>query len=150
MTWLTKLRYWNCVYVLSTSQCGELTCQGLLRHHLARSLTTGSTANPRLSCFIAGLTPCVVHLGHICLSRSGSTRGETRYVIFHVPGCHLLHVADMKNARIAFFLFLNFAMIAPMVQLFYQHGYEKGSKFVGECLPVQPVWLRADFQRLSG
>jgi adiponectin receptor len=22
-------------------------------------------------------------------------------------------------------------MVAPMVQLFYQHGYEKGSKFVG-------------------
>jgi len=42
--------------------------------------------------------------------------------------------ADNKNARIAFFLFLNFAMIAPMVHLFYQHGYDKASKFIGQLL----------------
>ncbi|KAL7422722.1 inc metabolism membrane protein [Cryptotrichosporon argae] len=35
-----------------------------------------------------------------------------------------------KNWRIAFFLFLNFAMIAPMVQLFYQQGYDRGSAFL--------------------
>lgn len=53
-------------------------------------------------------------------------RGETRYV----PPYSELD-ADDKNARIAFFLFLNFAMIAPMVHLFVQHGYEKASKFIG-------------------
>ena len=49
--------------------------------------------------------------------------------------CHcadIVRCPNKQNGRIAFFLFLNFAMIAPMVQLFYQHGYEKGSKFVGQ------------------
>jgi hypothetical protein len=41
-------------------------------------------------------------------------------------------------------------MIAPMVQLFYQHGYEKGSKFVGqspiiihlgEKLNISAIWI---------
>ncbi|OCF36193.1 hypothetical protein I316_02066 [Kwoniella heveanensis BCC8398] len=35
-----------------------------------------------------------------------------------------------KHLRIGFFLFLCFAMFAPMLQLFYQHGYSKASKFV--------------------
>jgi hypothetical protein len=89
-----------------------------------------STVSPKPSCCIAAPTPYAVHLDRFCLSRSGSTRGVTRYVLFH----RLKLVTDKKNARIAFFLFLNFAMIAPMVHLFYQHGYDKASKFIGQLL----------------
>ncbi|KAK8861737.1 hypothetical protein IAR55_002560 [Kwoniella newhampshirensis] len=35
-----------------------------------------------------------------------------------------------KHLRIAFFLFLCFAMVAPMVQMFYQHGWSHASTFV--------------------
>ncbi|WVF66092.1 hypothetical protein IAT40_000831 [Kwoniella sp. CBS 6097] len=35
-----------------------------------------------------------------------------------------------KHLRIGFFLFLCFAMFAPMLQLFFQHGYSKASTFV--------------------
>ncbi|WVQ83746.1 hypothetical protein IAT38_005890 [Cryptococcus sp. DSM 104549] len=35
-----------------------------------------------------------------------------------------------KHLRISFFLFLCFAMVAPMVHMFYQHGTAKASEFV--------------------
>ncbi|RSH94877.1 hypothetical protein EHS25_004683 [Saitozyma podzolica] len=35
-----------------------------------------------------------------------------------------------KSWRIAFFLFLCFAMVAPMAQLFYEHGWDRASEFV--------------------
>ncbi|WVQ81067.1 hypothetical protein IAT38_003174 [Cryptococcus sp. DSM 104549] len=40
-----------------------------------------------------------------------------------------------KHLRISFFLFLCFAMVAPMVHMFYQHGWEKASALVApfEC-----------------
>jgi hypothetical protein len=38
---------------------------------------------------------------------------------------------NAQNWRINFFLFLCFAMFAPMLQLFYQHGWDRGLAFVG-------------------
>jgi adiponectin receptor len=40
--------------------------------------------------------------------------------------------ADIQNWRIAFFLFLNFTMVAPLFQMCYQHGYSKALAFGGE------------------
>ena len=52
---------------------------------------------------------------------------------YKVRGVHLLKAgADEQNWRINFFLFLCFAMFAPMLQLFYQHGWDRGLAFVGE------------------
>ena len=37
---------------------------------------------------------------------------------------------DAQNWRIAFFLFLCFAMVTPMIQMFYLHGFRRAHDFV--------------------
>lgn len=39
--------------------------------------------------------------------------------------------STFQNWRISFFLFLCFAMFAPMIQLFYEQGMRQGNRFVG-------------------
>lgn len=48
--------------------------------------------------------------------------------------------ADQQPWRIAFFLFLNFAMFAPLLQLFWTHGWA-AARFCGTSLIRHPLSL---------
>jgi len=109
-----------------------LILQGSSPLRFSRSCTTRSTANPRRFCSTRPSTWCAASSAHTYLSRNGSTSGGTR-------SATLIHWteprADEQNWRINFFLFLCFAMFAPMLQLFYQHGWDRGLAFVGQSKP---------------
>nr|XP_031859596.1 uncharacterized protein CI109_005059 [Kwoniella shandongensis]KAA5526668.1 hypothetical protein CI109_005059 [Kwoniella shandongensis] len=116
-----------------------LDTASLVSYLLAAASCMSSSAgwhvlNIGISWLIAASFGTVVYNGFYCQPKTALFYCTTNLLCgalgSYLPFQKWFNERRNKHLRIAFFLFLCFAMVAPMVQMFYQHGWSHALAFV--------------------